>query len=215
MSTQPYMPQPGTPAPSRAVKFTPTQGLAEIVAISAIPGETAPSQLGAPEVKFRLMDGRIWYVVPVVADEIYRMRIAPRQQFEVLKYGRMKHELRITPLDAHLGGAGTAPTVPVPNNNNNYTSPNYPPPPPPIEWPREEQAPQPVQPIAATPAQPTKQLTGAAACMMSSMCAAVDAAVETQAYAARKGLGLTFSEESIRAIGLSIYIDACRNGGNR
>ena len=49
--------------------------------------------------------------------------------------------------------------------------------------------------------------------MCSSMCSAVDAVMETQAYAARKGLGLTFSEESVRAIGLSIYIAACREGG--
>jgi len=51
--------------------------------------------------------------------------------------------------------------------------------------------------------------------MMAAMCSAVDAILETQAYATRRGLGLTFSEESVRAIGLSIYIDQCRNGGAR
>ena len=45
-----------------------------------------------------------------------------------------------------------------------------------------------------------------AAPMLAAMCAAVDAIVETQAYAQRRGLGVTFSEESVRAIGLSIYI---------
>lgn len=48
--------------------------------------------------------------------------------------------------------------------------------------------------------------------MMAAMCAAVDAVLETQAYATRKGLGVTFSEESIRAIGLSIYISTCKEG---
>jgi hypothetical protein len=56
-------------------------------------------------------------------------------------------------------------------------------------------------------------LTAASAKMCSAMCAAVDAILETQAYATRRGLGLTFSEESVRAIGLSIYIGAQREGG--
>lgn len=38
------------------------------------------------------------------------------------------------------------------------------------------------------------------------MCSAVDAILEVQSYAARRGLGVTFSEESVRAIGLTIYI---------
>lgn len=54
--------------------------------------------------------------------------------------------------------------------------------------------------------------TIAANAMCAAMCSAVDAIVETQAYAARKGLGVTFSEESVRAIGLSIYIDGRRSG---
>lgn len=48
--------------------------------------------------------------------------------------------------------------------------------------------------------------------MVAAMCAAVDAVLETQVYAARKGLGVTFSEESVRAIGLSIYSSACKDG---
>lgn len=48
--------------------------------------------------------------------------------------------------------------------------------------------------------------------MCAAMMAAVDAVIETQAYAARKGLGLTFSEESVRAVGLSIYISSCKGG---
>ena len=53
-------------------------------------------------------------------------------------------------------------------------------------------------------------MSAATQCMCSAMCSALDAALETQAYAQRKGLGLTFSEESVRAIGLSIYISACQ-----
>lgn len=69
-------------------------------------------------------------------------------------------------------------------------------------------APQRIQPEGNHNAPP---LTRSGA-MMSAMCAAVDAVLETQAYATRKGLGVTFSEESIRAIGLSIYISTCKDG---
>jgi hypothetical protein len=64
------------------------------------------------------------------------------------------------------------------------------------------------QPAAADPDLPV--ITPASAAMTAAMRAAVDAIIETQAYAQRRGLGVTFSEESVRAIGLSIYI-----GGQR
>jgi hypothetical protein len=60
---------------------------------------------------------------------------------------------------------------------------------------------------------PAPTITPASAAMCAAMCAAVDAILETQAYATRRGLGVTFSEESVRAIGLSIYIGAQRAGG--
>jgi len=48
--------------------------------------------------------------------------------------------------------------------------------------------------------------------MCAAMCAALDAVMETEAYANRRSRGLTFSEESVRAIGLSIYIGNQRGG---
>ena len=62
-----------------------------------------------------------------------------------------------------------------------------------------------ITPKPDQPAAPAVFTTDAAP-MLAAMCAAVDAIVETQAYAQRRGLGVTFSEESVRAIGLSIYI---------
>lgn len=52
----------------------------------------------------------------------------------------------------------------------------------------------------------TPVITPRSAKMCAAMCSAVDAIIEVQAYAARRGLGVTFSEESVRAIGLTIYI---------
>jgi hypothetical protein len=44
--------------------------------------------------------------------------------------------------------------------------------------------------------------------MMSAMCAAIDALAETQAYATKRGMGITFTPEDVRACGLTIYINA-------
>ena len=100
MATTAYTPQNGTA--QRPGKFNPAQGLPEIVAIATLPGEMKTSEFGPPEVRFQLTDGRPWYVQQMTADEI-NARIAPHQQFEVLKFGRNKTDLRITPLPANLG----------------------------------------------------------------------------------------------------------------
>ena len=42
--------------------------------------------------------------------------------------------------------------------------------------------------------------------LMGAFCAAIDAAAEAQAYAARKGLQITFTSEDIRAVAISAFI---------
>jgi hypothetical protein len=71
----------------------------------------------------------------------------------------------------------------------------------------QHQSPQRSTPEPAAPASPS------ATAMRTALCDAVDAIIEAQAYATRRGLGVTFSEESVRAIGLSIYIGSQRGGG--
>jgi hypothetical protein len=46
------------------------------------------------------------------------------------------------------------------------------------------------------------------ACFMSS----IDAIAEAQAYATRRGLGITFTAEDVRAAAISAYITACKEG---
>jgi hypothetical protein len=181
MSTQPYSPQPG--ALPRSGKFTPAQGAAEIVAIAAIPGEMAPSEFGPSEVRYRLVDGRSWYVPQIIADEL-NARVAPRQQFEVLRFGRGKTDLRIVPLPPFEAPA-----------------------PPPAQLAPQPPAQPPMQTNAAPVAQPSKLM----ACFMQ----AIDAVAESQTYADRRGLKVTFTSEDVRAVAISCWIDSCRNGGNR
>ena len=67
-------------------------------------------------------------------------------------------------------------------------------------------------PLPAEPFSERQIVTPRSAAMCAAMCAAVDSVMDTQAYAARKGLGLTFSEESVRAIGLTIFIQQSKEG---
>lgn len=66
----------------------------------------------------------------------------------------------------------------------------------------------------SAPLPPAAPVSGAqtaiAARMMACFAAAIDALVESQAYADRRGLKVTFTSEDVRAVAISCYIDACR-----
>jgi len=189
MSTQPYNPQPNGAPLSRPSKFS-VGAVPEIVAIASIPGEMATSEFGPSEVRFRLVDGRTWYVPQVVADEI-NVRLAPRQQFEVVRFGRAKHELRITPLPAHLGRPDSPPQhVPTPPERSydaTYT----------------QEAPRAAAQPAASPN---------TARMMACFLVALDAVNEAQSYAKAKGIGITFTSDNVTSAALSCYINSCKEG---
>lgn len=59
----------------RPPKFVPALNMPQIMAIAAIPGRMVPSMGDAPsEVVLSVVDGRSWYALQIVADEIYRER---------------------------------------------------------------------------------------------------------------------------------------------
>lgn len=60
-----------------------------------------------------------------------------------------------------------------------------------------------------------KHVTTASAKLMAALCCAIDAAVEASAYAARKGMPLTFSGEDVRTMAATLIISNDRNGGAR
>lgn len=215
MSTQFYTPQQSAPPPPRASRFarrekwTPLKGVRNVIAIEKLPGRLVPSMGGEEpdEVVFDLTNGLCWYAAQITANEIYRLGVASGDQIEVTVTGKKKWELLIVPLQPRLSAASAPASAPAATagvttsrdaQSRNGHHPTPPPPPPP-----------PVEPAVPPPAR-ASEMTAATACMCSAMCSAVDAVLETQAYAARKHLGLTFSEESVRAIGLSIYISACQ-----
>lgn len=215
MSTQPYAQPQAYGAPPARLKFEPGN-IPEIIALANIPGEPAPSKTGPPEVKFRLLDGRPWYVAMATADEIYRTRIAPRQQIEVTKTGRMKHEVRIVALQAHLGspsGPGGAPTPPAPYST--YTSPQHTPAPAsvaPEPWSPDDYAahrdprpdPQRIVPPATTSGR-----------LLSAYMVAIDTLIESRAYAQRKGLAIEIHCEDVRCLAATIMIEQSKQAGAR
>jgi hypothetical protein len=72
-------------------------------------------------------------------------------------------------------------------------------------------------PIQSVPGLPSLALTLSpiAQQLAGTLCAAVDAAAEAEAYARGKGLSIQFTADDIRAIGLSIYIGVTRQQGVR
>jgi hypothetical protein len=69
--------------------------------------------------------------------------------------------------------------------------------------------------VSVTPARSQAPLSPVAQQLAGTLCAAVDAAAEAEAYARGKGLSIQFTADDIRAIGLSIYIGTTRQQGQR
>lgn len=69
--------------------------------------------------------------------------------------------------------------------------------------------------VGATPLRPSVPLSPVAQQLAGTLCAALDAAAEAEAYARQKGLSIQFTADDIRAIGLSIYIGVTRQQGVR
>jgi hypothetical protein len=69
--------------------------------------------------------------------------------------------------------------------------------------------------VGATPLKPKTPLSPVAQQLAGTLCGAVDAAAEAEAYARGKGLSIQFTADDIRAIGLSIYIGTTRQQGQR
>jgi hypothetical protein len=183
----------------------------EVVALAYADGREYPSKIpGAPaQVMFTLVDGRRVFWPQPFAESLKSAGIAANVPFEVVKaeIAKGRTQLQFRPLSGG-GRAVNAPAseAPTSKGTNNYSSPND------IPAPPERLYTAPATRTAPPAAPEPTPITPRAACMCAAMMAAVDAVLETQAYAARKGLGLTFGEESVRAIGLSIYISDCKGG---
>jgi hypothetical protein len=183
--------------------------LAEDLKLGAVPQAFALKWIEGRSVASRYPGGRVMYTATSGAklflsdEEASEFEHALVEQAvrpgDAIRVSRITHvrgggfSIRVerdTPQAAPAASAhswqGNAPATPAPTTNN-VPQGNTPAPPAP----------------AAPPAIVPGEIPSA---MAEAMFEAVDAIIETQRYAAARGLGVTFSEESVRAIGLSIYI---------
>jgi hypothetical protein len=169
----------------------------QVVALAYSDGKEFPSKIAGapPQVMFTLVDGRRVFWPQPFAESLRNSGIAANVPFEVVKRETSKGKTQL-----QFRAVASTPT-PAP-------------PPPPAYVPAQtiERLYTARSEAPAAPVPQREPVTPASAKMCAAMCAAVDAALETQAYAARRGLDVEFSEESIRCIGLSIYISNEKGG---
>jgi hypothetical protein len=152
---------------------------------------------GAPDYMLIADDNESVAFVPGAA--IYALQEAGAKQGHHVELMRMK------------GGAWSAAIL----------EPEATPPPPPVR-----QMPPPPQPRTAganalqpAPTQPPQPLPSmqrpGAAILAGALMAAIDATAQAQQYATSRGLALTMTSEDVRAMALSLYIDARKQEGAR
>jgi len=163
------------------------------------PGKNVPSKVGDPQVCFATIAGDSVYLDEAPAGDIERemrsLGIAYGEEFRLTRaktsHGGSRFVVeRVTGRDS--GGHN------VPQRSDAY------------EEPMQRSAPPQVAQVATV-----QTITPASAKLMACFMQSIDAIAEAQAYATRKGLGITFSSEDIRATAISCWISACKDGGSR
>ena len=163
----------------------------EVIALQFATGKIVESTIpNAPnQVLFTLCDGRRTFLPLSAADSIREAGIQAMQEFEIVKASA--NDFRVRPMGA--GAAGSIATQAIAqttqattNSSNGITA-------------------LPAPPQAAAPAPPpAPELNPASLKLMSCLKCAIDAAVEAEAYAVRRGLELRFSSEDIRTMANTI-----------
>ena len=178
----------------------------EVIALQFATGKIAVSTIpNAPnQVLFTLCDGRKLYLPLSVADRIRDAGITAGRTFQILKVSA--HDYRV----GILAESGVAQTAHPPVMNNDMSREHSPAPPPPPALLPPPPAPPP-QPAAAPPPGPATVSPLVTTKLMGCLMAAIDAAIEAETYATRKGLELRFSSEDIRTMANTIAM----NGGVR
>jgi hypothetical protein len=164
-----------------------------------IKASTLPDQPN--DVEYRLVSGDRTYLPLPVSDQLRAARIQDGQQFEITRLSA--HNFQIRPIGAGSVAETTPPAIAQTTTSaaQSTTSRNgngNPPPPP-------------AAPPTAPAQPPAPESNPASLKLMSCLKAAIDAAVEAEAYAVRRGLELRFSSEDIRTMANTIAM----NGGAR
>jgi hypothetical protein len=174
-----------------------------MIALAFAKGKPVQSALtGETDIMFSTVDGHRIFLPPSAAEQIYEAGIPARKPFQIIKRGPQTYEIlshngsypvAASSRDAAAGtaastAASTAATISSPHHTNGNGHGNPPADP---------------KPETATPE--VRRL-------MAALGAAIDAVAEAQDYAKRRGLGMTFSEESVRCLAITVYITISKEG---
>jgi hypothetical protein len=178
-------------------------GVPAIIALQSTTGKLKESKIpNCPsDVQFTLVDGRVAYLPMTVADRIRQAGIQAGQNFEIVKASM--HDFRLRKI-----GAGSAVSAAPPAIAQTTTSAA------PSATSRNGQNNSSQVPAGGPPAPPHVSVPTATNQLMGCFMQAIDAIQEAQLYANRKGLGITFSSEDVRATAISCWI-GCNKGGAR
>jgi hypothetical protein len=186
----------------------------EVIALAFQSGKSFTSTLtGDEQVMFTLMGEKRLYVDLPVAQSIEQLSLGKGEPFEITKCvdraKKVSYEVRYLATEAqppagptfeqHLrAGLVTQP----PARTSVQTRPNG-------TASQEGVHPEQQQQHSSPAPAATNHVGGK---LMSCFMSAIDAIAEAQTYATRKGLGITFTAEDVRAAAISAYITACKEG---
>lgn len=210
----------------------------ETIALAFTEGLPIASKFGGDQIMFTLVDGRKMFLAPHVARQIEGSGVAAGEEFKIVKRDVAKGNKRIVEFAIELGAGSSKPPAPpavgtastpsvspkaavkaaAPVIASELRSPSsgasrYQPSgsePPPIVWADESAAP---EPKAALPSALRALDLSTVEFMKLAGRGAVDAILDTEAYARSKGLtDFVFDGDAVQKIMVSLYIDL-RKGG--
>lgn len=173
-----------------------------VVALAFAEGKEVESRFGGIQLMFSTTSGERFYVPPIVGEQLRAKGVAANQQIELCKaqvgnqiewrvrtHNELASVVVATPaVSTNRTADGSRQTSAYANGNAHLDCS-------PDALPCPSQAP---------------RLAPSSLAMMGALCAAVDAVIETEIYGARQGRDVKFSEESIRAIACTIFIQDTR-----
>lgn len=171
-----------------------------MIALAYTKGRPVTSPMnGQKDIMFTTVDGYRIFLPESAAQQIYEAGIPARKPFQIIKRGpgnfAIVNQNGSYPAAASSRDAATG--MPVTSVTSTQSS-----------SPHHTNGTQNGNPPA--PVTPTSSPEGRR--LMSALGAAIDAVAESQEYAKRRGLGITFSEESVRCLAISVYIQNSREG---
>lgn len=182
----------------------------EVIALAFTSGKAVTSQLdGAEQIMFTLTNNARLYLDPPVARKIDSLNLGRGEPFEItLCVDRQKnksYEVRYLANDAPQSAAAPMHAAPAPTARpeTQPTTQRR------VEAPLSGTASQ-VQQVPVQYSAPVPSSTGGA--LMGCFMSAIDAVAESQAYATRRGLGITFSADHVTSAALSAYINMQKGG---